>query len=77
MASSQTSDRVERTDEYPDDYRMMMGPAAEFLGVSRRTLQTLQMSGVIRHFKIGGRIQFAVGDLRAYVASCERPAVNP
>lgn len=62
--------------DFPDDHRMFVPDAAEFLGISQRQLWRLASAGDLRHFKIGKRVQFVLGDLRAYVAACERPAVN-
>lgn len=59
-----------------DDVRMTTAEAAEFLRISERSLRRLQQTGHLRHFKVGARVQFSLADLRAYVASCEHPAVN-
>jgi excisionase family DNA binding protein len=67
----------ERPNDLPDDHRVFVPEAAEFLGISTRQLWRIAAAGELRHFKIGKRVQFVLGDLRAYVAKCERPAVKP
>jgi excisionase family DNA binding protein len=59
-----------------DDERLHTNPAAGFLGISRSTLIRLTNRGEIGVYRVGGRNQYSVRELRSYLASCKQPAVN-
>lgn len=52
--------------------RMRIKDAAEFLGVTTNYMYKKCASGGIRHYKIGGKLQFAISDLRAHLESTKR-----
>lgn len=56
-----------------DDY-LSPAQAAESLGFSERHVRRLAKSGLIRHYRVGGKVFFARADLEAYFRSC---AVEP
>lgn len=57
-----------------DDERLFYNEAAEFLGVSRTTLERMVQRGELRSFRIGAKVTFSKRDLRAVLVAAERPA---
>lgn len=52
--------------------RMGVRAAAEYLGVTPHYVYKRSASGEIRHYKIGGKLQFEPADLRAHLDSTRR-----
>lgn len=57
------------TDSLPDSARIGTPGAAEFLGLSEKTLATWRSTGRygLRYIKVGRCVQYRVGDLREFL----------
>jgi hypothetical protein len=66
LKSQVTECRDARSRLYPDDYVEEEG-ACRILHICPRTLAKLRAEGSIPYIKKGKRIQYLVGDLRAYL----------
>ncbi|HVX19208.1 MAG TPA: hypothetical protein VHA73_14350 [Acidimicrobiales bacterium] len=59
----------------PDDKLTYAEAHAEF-GITLRHLRTLRERGVVRTYKVGGRVLFRWLDLHDYIESCATKAVR-
>jgi excisionase family DNA binding protein len=56
--------------------RMPLEEAAEWLGITPRHLRRLVAERKVSHYRIGGRLIFAVPDLEALLARCRRETLR-
>jgi excisionase family DNA binding protein len=59
----------------PEDTRYDLRGAAKRLGISFAGTRRLIDSQELGYFRVGGRIQVSEGQIRTYLAACERPPV--
>jgi Helix-turn-helix domain len=55
---------------------MPLEPAAKFVGITPRHLRNLVAQRKVAHFRIGGRLVFAVADLEVLLERCRREAIR-